>query len=122
MLSANEGLFRSKIADNVFLISKLDELGISKKYTGYYYMVSILDLIVNDERSVKSYSREVFPKVAKLFGKTTCTVERNIRFVIQACWGEEICKKLKCFYVPNIKPTCCQFISLVKSYILSFLL
>ena len=110
------------VAENLFIATKLDELGVASNYIGYYYLIDIFEITINGQREVKSYSREIFPIVSQRFSKTTCTVERNIRVLINKCWNEEMSKKLKYFYKENLKPTCCQFIALIKNYILSFLM
>jgi len=110
------------VAANLFIAAKLDELGVASNYIGYYYLIDIFEITINGQREVKSYSREIFPIVSQRFDKTTCTVERNIRVLINKCWNMEMSKKLKYFYNENIKPTCCQFIALIKSYILSYLM
>ena len=114
--------YQQVATENLFFVSKLNELGINNKYTGYYYLIKIYEIIINGEKEVKSYSREIFPIVAKQYNKKANTVERNIRVLINNCWNINMGKKLKSFYTAGVKPTCCQFIYLIKNYILSFLI
>ncbi len=117
-MTAKEMKYGETIASKVFFIKVLDELGIQRKYMGYYLLIELMEVLVNQEKRVKSFSQEVYPIIAEKYGKTACTVERNIRNLIQKSWNEELMLKLNVYYVDNEKPTCREFIYLVKNYIL----
>jgi len=106
------------VASNIFVIKQLDILGLDKHYLGYFMLVEIMNILINENfmRGI-SFSRVVYPRVAVLFNKTICTVERNIRNLIDKSWSNELMIKLK-FYLPeNQKPCCADFIYMVKNFI-----
>lgn len=110
-MHTKEKRFGSLVNKSIYFANRLNEIGLSNKYTGYYYLIKILDIVVNGEIKVKSYSRQVYPSVALSFNTSVCTIERNIRSLIKNCWSDEIAKRLR---FKNVKrPTCCRLISLI---------
>lgn len=106
-----EKRYGSYVNKSIYFANWLNDLGLSAKYTGYYYLVKILDIVINGEIKVKSYSRQVYPSVASSFNASVSTIERNIRSLIKNCWSDEIANKLR---FKNVKrPTCCRLISLI---------
>ena len=117
-MSPKEIKYGGHISNKIFFVKQLDNLGIKKKYLGYYSLVELMDILINKDVDIKSFSKEVYPFIANKYGKTTCTIERNLRNVIQQCWCFELMEKLNCYYAENDKPTCREFVYLVKEYIL----
>ncbi len=109
--------YGKNIETKIFFVKKLDELGISKKYLGYFLLVELMEILINQSRRVVSFSRDVYPQIANKFGKTVCTIERNIRNLIDKCWNIEMMEKLNVYYVEDEKPTCREFVYLVKNYV-----
>ena len=110
--------FGKYIQENKYFISQLNDIGIRKNYTGYYYLVDILDILINQDLKVKSFSRQVYPIIAEKYNTSECTVERNIRNLIDKSWSDKIRKKLiKVYDSPN-KPHCRQFIYVIRNYIM----
>ena len=107
------------IQGNKYFISQLNYLGFRKNYTGYYYLVDILDILINQGARVKSFSRQVYPIIAEKYNKSECTIERNIRNLIDKNWTEKTQKKLKDVWNKPTKPACRDFIIMIKTYILS---
>ena len=89
---------------------------------GFYYLIEILNLLINQGIKVKSYSNQIYPIVALKYNKSVCTIERNIRNLIDKCWSVDLLKRLNIFYHGNKKPSCCKFIELLKMYINSQIL
>ncbi len=107
------------VTKNYFLTKKITDLGITKKYTAYYFLLDILDEIINKQRIIKSFSREVYPGLASKYGKHDCSIERDIRNLIATLWDRKLKDKLAYFYSGEGKPTCNEFIYLIKNYILA---
>lgn len=107
--------YNERIIENRFFSKMLDNLNIHKNYTGYFFMLDILDILINQKMQVKSFSRQVYPIIAKKYSKSECAIERNIRSLIDKCWNGFLQQKLN--VTTNKKPTCCEFIKLVKNYI-----
>lgn len=117
-MTTKEIKYKDKIANKVFFIKILDELGIQRKYMGYYLLIELMEVLINQEKRVRSFSHEVYPIIAEKYGKTSCTIERNIRNLIEKNWCDELMEKLNVFYAEDQKPTCREFVYLVKNYIL----
>ena len=112
-------MFQEKIADRKFYISRIEELGITNKYLGYYYVVDILDKLLQDGMEFNSFYKDIYPKVAKKFGRAECTIERNIRNMITQIWNKGLKEKLTKFWTKEEKPSCFKFIYILKNYITS---
>lgn len=116
-MNTKEKKYSSKVAGKIYFIKQLNSLGLSNKYTGYYMIIEIIQILINEEVRVKSFSKEVYPVIAKKYGKTPCTVERNIRNLIEKSWNYDLMVKLNVYYPQEYKPTCCDFIYMIKNYI-----
>ena len=116
-MSPKELKYGKNIESSIYFSKQLDNLGIYRKYTGYYLLVEIVKILVNEENKIISFSKKIYPYVASKYGKTDCTVERNIRSLIQKCWNLELMKKLQTFYPENVRPTCREFVYLIVKYI-----
>ncbi len=106
------------VSTNYFVKKRVLDIGISRKYIAYYYLVDILDYLINNDCEIRSFSREVYPELAKKYEKSDFTVERDIRNVIKLFWGT-IKQKLLTFWSADRRPSCCKFIVLLRDYILS---
>jgi len=116
-MTTKELKYGKNIEKNIYFIKQLENLGINKKYTGFYLLIEIMQILINEEKRVISFSKEVYPIIAEKYGKTDCTIERNIRSLIEKCWCKDIMVKLNVYYPEETKPTCREFIYLVKNYI-----
>ncbi len=117
-MSPKEMRYGKNVASNVYFLKQLDNLGIFRKYTGFYLLVEIMQMLINEERRIISFSKEVYPQIAMKYGKTDCTIERNIRNLIHKCWNYDMMTKLNTYYPPNMCPTCREFVYLVRNYII----
>ena len=116
-MTAKEAKFGYLIKDNIYFMIQMDDLGIRRKYTGFFQLIEIIKVLVNDGVMVSSFSREVYPVVAAHYGKSVCTIERNIRNLIDKCWSKEMMEKLNVYFPENKKPSCQQFIYMCKNYV-----
>ena len=116
-MSPKEMKYKDNVAGNIFFLKQLDNLGIDRKYTGFYLLVEIMQVLINEEKRIKSFSKQVYPKIAEKYGKTNCTVERNIRNLIEHCWCKEMMIQLNTFFPEGKRPTCGEFVYLIKNYI-----
>lgn len=65
----------------------MSDLGISAKYTGFMYIVRVLEAICTAElRRSDSMCKIIYPHIAREFGVSSAVVERNIRTAIKSCW------------------------------------
>ncbi|MBQ9795412.1 MAG: hypothetical protein IJW36_00425 [Clostridia bacterium] len=115
-MTAKEYKFKDKISGKVYFTKQLDILGIDRKYTGYFVLVEILNIMINEiEGKVRSFSKKIYPIVAERFNVADYTIERNIRNLIDKCWSKEMREELN--YDLDTKPKCQDFIYIVKEYI-----
>ena len=98
------------VTHNYFINKKLIELGIGENYIAHYYLVDILDILINVNPVVRSFSREIYPQVAKRYDKSPCTVERDIRNVIKTFWDKSLKDKLYEFWGRDYPPCCHELI------------
>ena len=119
-MKTKEEKYFKYISSNTFFIHTLDKIGLKNNYIGYYYLTEIINLLVNQNIEGASFYKNIYPLVAKTFNKSSCTVERDIRILINNCWNDKLKNNLKCNHMLRT-PTCCQFIRLIRNYILSLL-
>ena len=116
-MSPKEIRYGKNVASNIYFLKQLDELGVYRKYTGFYLLVEIMQLLINEDKRIVSFSKQVYPIIAQKYGKTDCTIERNIRNLIHKCWNYDMMIKLNTYYPLDEMPTCREFVYLVKDYI-----
>lgn len=107
--------------DNIFknhLINKrLKDLGIGSNYIAFYYLSEILRKMIQDNAAIQSFSRQIYPRLAKKYCKNDCTVERDIRNIISVKWDTDLKQQLSHYWRKDSPPTCCQFIKIIKNFI-----
>ena len=116
-MSNKEVKYSKIVTENVYFVKQLDNLGISRKYLGFYMLIEIMNLMINKRMYISSFSRQVYPIVAEKYNKTCCTVERNIRSLIERTWNYNLMEKFHSYYPEGEKPTCRDFIFMIKNYI-----
>ena len=72
----------------------LERLGVKKKYIGYYCLLSTLDIIINERGVVRNFQQEVYPFVSARMQVSQCTIERNIRNLIDKSWSYAMMERL----------------------------
>lgn len=121
-MGCKEEKYSPKVQEHLYFAKKLNTLGISKTFTGFYYLVDIMDILINKEEQIKSFSGEVYPLVAANYSKKPCTVERDIRVIINSLWQNKLKDKLAAFWVLERNPRCCEFIYIIKSFLIKDLI
>lgn len=107
-----------KMSKNFFIEYKLLKIGFRNDKIGYYYLIDILDILINEGRIVHNFSKEIYPEIASKYNRNICTIERDIRSYINALWDIVLKDKLADFWMDSARPTCRQFIFLLKTYIM----
>ena len=120
IMITKEKRYNNIISCNIFFKKALDDIGLKNNYIGYYYLVKIINLLINENVKAVSFYKNIYPQVAQIFNKSVCTVERNIRVLIDNCWNKNMKEILNCKFIKN-KPSCCKFILIIKNYILSLI-
>ena len=109
--------YDAKIKNCKYIVKQIRDLGVADDYLGFYYLVSIEDLLLNNKVEMGSFYKDVYPVVAKIYNKKECTIERDIRHLIKQIWMDDNNSKLYnlCF---GVKPSCCKFIYVIKNYLI----
>lgn len=116
--SAKEQRLRPFIKDNAYFTKRLqDVVGPNPLKTGFYFVVSIVDLIVNNELKVKSFSKEIYPIIAEKYNVNVSCIERDIRTLIEKSWGPRMQLILCPYGLPNKRPTCREFFDAFVKFI-----
>lgn len=66
--------------------SLLRAIGMLPKYKGYWFLLYILEIAVEDPLAAHNISARLYPRVCNRFGVSCAQVERNIRFAIRRTW------------------------------------
>ncbi|NCB92660.1 MAG: hypothetical protein EOM40_08860 [Clostridia bacterium] len=62
-------------------------LGIHSTYKGYNYIISSVELIMENEECLLYLNKYLFPAIAKKYDTTAFCINKNIRTIINACWN-----------------------------------
>ena len=92
-------------------------LGIGATYRGYSYLNYGILLCLQDENYLLSISKTLYPEIAKTYGTTSCSVERDIRTVVKVCWergNRELLQELA-LHPLDYKPTSGEFLDILVS-------
>lgn len=98
-----------------FINELVRSLGIHSTYKGYYYIVSSLQIAINDNVSLTLFTKRIFPQVARLYSTNVACVERNIRTAIKICWCSGCRQTLLDIspYILDTPPTVGQFLDIL---------
>lgn len=111
-----EDSYFKQVDKNYYINKRLMYLGIETKYTAFYFLSDILRKMINEGVRVHSFSRQIYPLLAQKYNKNDCSIERNIRNLIEQRWSI-ISLKLTDYWQKTCPPTCCQFIKIIRDYI-----
>ena len=94
-------------------------LGANRSYTGFYYVISAVQLSIEDGDKLQLISKWLYPEVAKKYHTSVQCVERNIRTLVALIWNKGDRSLLEHIaYTPLIKkPNNAAFISILVSYL-----
>lgn len=106
------------IVGNYYFDYRLRDIGVPRKYIGYYYIIDILDLLINSGKTYRCFSREIYPYIAEKYNCGESTIERDIRNCIDKYWESEARQNFSYFWRKDKKPSCKEFIFTLKSYIM----
>ena len=91
------------IADKMYIRRVVDEMGFCPNYKGYYFLIFMVDQVLKNK--IKSFSKDLYPEVAKTFGVNECSIERDIRSLIKV-------SELKA-EIDSIKKSCRAYVNKV---------
>lgn len=93
-------------------------MGIPAHIKGYQYLRSAILLTIEDNETINSVTKVLYPAVAKKYQTTTSRVERAIRHAIEVAWDRGDIDTLNSYFGYTIhnsrgKPTNSEFIAMV---------
>ena len=98
------------------------EIGILDLHVGHSYLVSALNLAVEDPDMVKAITTKLYPAIAAMHLATPSRVERAIRHAIEAAWDRGDLDVLDRYFGGTVsvhkgKPTNAEFIARIANVI-----
>ena len=98
--------------------SILHEIGIPTHIKGYQYLRDAIILAIEDHDAIDRVTKILYPKIARKYSTSACSVERAIRHAIEVAWDRGDLATLQRFFgytVSNTKgkPTNSEFIALI---------
>lgn len=106
------------VLKNYYFNKRLLRLGIETKYIAFYYLSDMMQTLINEECTVRSFSKQVYPALAEKYNKSLCTIERDIRNLITIKWETNMKDKLSQYWIDEEPPSCCQFIKIIQQYLI----
>ncbi len=104
---------------NVSVTSILHEIGIPAHIKGYQYLCDAIAFAVEDHDAIDRVTKILYPRIARKYSASSCSVERAIRHAIEIAWDRGDLDTLQRFFgytVSNTKgkPTNSEFIALIS--------
>ncbi|MDE6413095.1 MAG: sporulation initiation factor Spo0A C-terminal domain-containing protein [Eubacterium sp.] len=97
---------------------RLQELGVSKNYKGYYQLKLVIQLALDNDFRLQAVSKEIYKPVAEKFGCHYYSVERNIRTISRRIWRRNPNKLCEiAMYKLNAEPSASELISIIVANI-----
>lgn len=94
-------------------------LGIGGNYQGYRYVVYAVRLCLEDEDYLLSVSKLLYPEIARTFRTTSCSVERNLRTVVNVCWergNRDLLEQISLYPLLS-RPTTGEFLDILTEHL-----
>lgn len=88
MLEEKRGSMYSYIADYLYF------LGLRKKYDGFSYLCTAVELCLEDSSRINAIVKRVYAEVGEIHGVSSSTIERSIRYLSKAAYEDGIVPRL----------------------------
>lgn len=114
-------LQRRDLPKSYDIVHTLYGLGISSNLKGFGYLKSAIELVLEDREYLSFVTKQLYPKLAKMYSTTPSAIERGIRHVAEKVRKEGTGTEM--FLAMNYKNTHCtnaEFIALVSDFITMF--
>lgn len=118
-LSQNENIHIELLEDDVTSI--LTDLGISSGLRGYSYLITAIELCIDNRDMLNNVTKNLYPEIARRHCVNGGKVEHAIRHAIQKAWsnGESMLQKTVFGNTASMgmKPTNAAFIAAITDYV-----
>ena len=95
----------------------VQRLGIRSSLSGYHLLIRAIVLAIHEPVLQHSLSSALYPSVARHYGCTVCSVERNIRKAIESAYAADPERIRSMFYYKVSKPYNSEVIALATEAI-----
>lgn len=97
----------------------LHKMGVPANIKGYRYLITAIELCINDMDMLSSVTKQLYPTIAKRYDTTPSRVERAIRHSIEVAWNRGQIDVLDAVFGYTIntrkgKPTNSEFIAMLS--------
>ena len=97
----------------------MHQIGVPAHIKGYQYLREAIMLSINDQETMSSVTKVLYPTVAKMYSTTSSRVERAIRHAIEVAWDRGDVDVLSSYFGYTIqntrgKPTNSEFIAMIS--------
>ena len=97
----------------------MHQIGVPAHIKGYQYLREAIMLSINDQETMSSVTKVLYPTVAKMYSTTSSRVERALRHAIEVAWDRGDVDVLSSYFGYTIqnsrgKPTNSEFIAMIS--------
>lgn len=96
----------------------LRSMGANGRLTGFFYLIFIIEFLLNEESNKYLITKSIYPMAAKKYNVSPASVEHAIRTVINSCWkfaDHGMLDHIAGVHLERI-PTNSEFIDIVLAY------
>ena len=94
------------------VIRFIQKLGIRPNLIGYHLLIKAILMAIKSPNLLKSLTKELYPKIAKDYGKNVKAVERNMRKAIESSYEYDPQRIQSVFYYKVDKPYISEVLSM----------
>ena len=94
------------------VIRFIQKLGIRPNLIGYHLLIKAILMAIKSPNLLKSLTKELYPKIAKDYGKNVKAVERNMRKAIESAYEYDPQRIQYVFYYKVDKPYISEVLSM----------
>ncbi len=96
----------------------IHQIGVPAHIKGYQYVRRAIIMVVVEPDIINAVTKQLYPKIAEIFGSTPSRVERAIRHAIEVAWNRGDIEVLNSYFGYTIdngrgKPTNSEFIAMI---------
>lgn len=96
----------------------IHQIGVPAHIKGYQYVRSAIIMVIVEPGIINAVTKQLYPRIAEIFGSTPSRVERAIRHAIEVAWNRGDIEVLNSYFGYTIdngrgKPTNSEFIAMI---------
>lgn len=91
-----------------------EKMGLSKRHGGYFYLHTAVQMAIKEPEILRRVTQDLYPAVAKMYGKTPAGIERAMSHAVRSAWN---CESPNLMSKMRKKPTNRVFIAYVSDLV-----